>query len=51
MATSAQQSFLVIVIVRPMAVMKWITFYNKLFSLVQRIHKHSVLVIGGDMNA
>ena len=28
-----------------------ITFYNELFSLFRLILKHSVLVIGGDMNA
>ena len=27
-----------------------IFFYNELFSLVRRIPKHNVLVIGGDMN-
>ena len=27
-----------------------ITFYNELSSLVQRIHKHNVLIIDGDMN-
>ena len=27
------------------------TFYNKLSSLVRHILKHSVLIIGGDMNA
>ena len=28
-----------------------IDFYKELFSLVRRIPKHNVLVIGGDMNA
>ena len=27
------------------------TFYNELFPLVHSVHKHNVLIIGGDMNA
>ena len=28
-----------------------LTFYNELYPFVRSTHKHSVLIIGGDMNA
>ena len=48
MATPAQQSSPATAL--PMLVKK-LTFYDELSSLVHSIPKHNILVIGGDMNA